>query len=639
MASGRPGDERVKPKRNDTGLKSKITPPSSLRDLASKHASSGSRPSSGSGNFGNENATNESSPLISPPIPSREYLIPDPSQGSVSEDWEEGPSQETKSSLQMMFLTIACFGLQWCWSVELAYGVPYLIDLGVSKSVLSLVLIAGPLSGIIVQPYVGVKSDNSRNPWGKRRPYIASGAIATITALFCLAWAKEIVGILLSIFGLGKEAPVIASGTIIFAAMMIYVLDFVINVIQAGIRALIVDTAPMHQQNDANAWASRMSGVGNIMGFLAGYVDLPKLLPILGNTQFKVLCVLASLAMMITASITCTTIQERDPSRNTEPVKGNDGVIGFIRSLYHSVLRLPLQVGKVCKVQFFAWIGWFPFLFYTTTWIAGLYAEPFFRANPNLSKQEVAEIMLRGTRVASLSLLVFAISTLFFSIVIPPLVQPSYEIPAVPTKTVMTPTSNMAIPGGSDGYFPHRQSGQSGYRRHEIFKHIKAMTLPRIPGLTVRRAWIGSNALTVIILFSTIFVTTTHGATFLLAIIGIPWSVSCWAPFALIAADLNRRNAIRRHEIRPSDDEEDTKLLASGEGASRGDDQAGVIMGIHNVSVASPQLVASLISSVIFRYLQKESGQSGDDSVGWVLRFGGIATIGAACLAIGLKER
>ena len=48
---------------------------------------------------------------------------------------------------------------------------------------LALVWIAGPLSGTLVQPYVGMKSDNCRMRWGRRRPFIVGGAIATITAI------------------------------------------------------------------------------------------------------------------------------------------------------------------------------------------------------------------------------------------------------------------------------------------------------------------------------------------------------------------------------------------------------------------------------------------------------------------------
>ena len=142
--------------------------------------------------------------------------------------------------------------------------------------------------------------------------------------------------------------------------------------VQAAIRAFIVDCAPTHQQESANAWASRATGVGNIFGYLAGYINLTKIVPFFGNTQFKVLCVIACLALGITVAISCRYIEERDPRLEGVPVESKSGVLGFFRRVLSSVKRLPPQIRAICEVQFFAWIGWFPFLFYITTYIGQL---------------------------------------------------------------------------------------------------------------------------------------------------------------------------------------------------------------------------------------------------------------------------
>jgi len=92
------------------------------------------------------------------------------------------------------------------------------------------VWIAGPLSGVLVQPYVGLKSDNCRIPWGKRRPFIVGGAIATIMSLLVLAWAKEITSGFLGIFGANPDSQFVKTSVILFAVLFVYVLDFAINV-------------------------------------------------------------------------------------------------------------------------------------------------------------------------------------------------------------------------------------------------------------------------------------------------------------------------------------------------------------------------------------------------------------------------
>ena len=63
-----------------------------------------------------------------------------------------------------------------------------------SKSRMSLVWIAGPLSGLIVQPVVGMLSDKSKSRYGRRRPFMLGGAVAVAACYLVLGWAKEVVG-------------------------------------------------------------------------------------------------------------------------------------------------------------------------------------------------------------------------------------------------------------------------------------------------------------------------------------------------------------------------------------------------------------------------------------------------------------
>jgi solute carrier family 45 protein 1/2/4 len=83
---------------------------------------------------------------------------------------------------------------------------------------------------VLVQPYVGLKSDNCRIRWGKRRPFIVGGAIATIISLMVLAWAKEIVSNFFGLFGADSESQFVKTSIMIFAILFVYVLDFAINV-------------------------------------------------------------------------------------------------------------------------------------------------------------------------------------------------------------------------------------------------------------------------------------------------------------------------------------------------------------------------------------------------------------------------
>ena len=128
-----------------------------------------------------------------------------------------------------MILVLGIGGLQIAWCVELANGTPYLLSLGLSKSLMALVWIAGPLSGTLVQPYVGILSDNSRIRWGKRKPFMIGGTLATIISLLALAWTRELCRGLLGFFGVDSNSHGVKTLIMVVAVVFVYVLDFAIN--------------------------------------------------------------------------------------------------------------------------------------------------------------------------------------------------------------------------------------------------------------------------------------------------------------------------------------------------------------------------------------------------------------------------
>ncbi|KAI9669799.1 MAG: hypothetical protein M1829_005054 [Trizodia sp. TS-e1964] len=551
--------------------------------------------------------TNEQSPLLSPSRPEDHDSIAgfdaSPLDGAQLEE-----SIMSKSMWYLIALTANIGGLQIAWSVELSYGSPYLLSLGISKSIMALVWIAGPLSGVLVQPYVGIRSDNCRISWGKRKPFMAGGALATIISLMALAWTREIVAGFLGIFGVPAESQGVKLTIMMVAVLFIYVLDFSINTIQAGIRAFIVDNAPAHQQDSANAWAGRLTGLGNILGYLFGYTNLPKILPFFGNTQFKVLCVIASLFMAGTLAISMIFVTERDPRLDGPPPTEKGGVVQFFKQVSKSIGRLPPQIRKVCEVQFFAWIGWFPFLFYITTYIGQIYVNPIIAAKPDMTPEELSLLWEKATRIGTYALLIFAITSFAANILLPFIVAPSFSNPSDKR------------PLSSDESIHSTRAATS-----LVARCLKSIV---IPWLTLRRAWLLSHVLFAICTWLTILVRSTAGATALVGIIGIPWAITLWAPFALISAEISKRDALRRSRRSSTTITGDANL----------EDQAGIILGLHNVAISAPQILATIGSSIIFKFLQKPMGSLGDESVGWVLRAGGIFALVAAYMTTRVGE-
>jgi solute carrier family 45 protein 1/2/4 len=55
------------------------------------------------------------------------------------------------------------------------------------------------------------------------------GGLATIVALLALAWAREIVGGILGLFGADRESEGVKVTIVVFAVGFVYILDFSIN--------------------------------------------------------------------------------------------------------------------------------------------------------------------------------------------------------------------------------------------------------------------------------------------------------------------------------------------------------------------------------------------------------------------------
>lgn len=139
--------------------------------------------------------------------------------------WSGQPDIKGRTEwVRMVLLCAVHFGITFTWGVEMTYCTPYLLNLGLTKSQTSLAWIAGPLSGLIVQPIVGALADSSRSKWGRRRPYILAGSAIVAGGLITLGWTKDLVSVIMA------TDTDFAKRLIIFLAVLaLYVTDFAIN--------------------------------------------------------------------------------------------------------------------------------------------------------------------------------------------------------------------------------------------------------------------------------------------------------------------------------------------------------------------------------------------------------------------------
>ena len=90
------------------------------------------------------------------------------------------------SFLQIWNMSFGFLGIQFGWGLQLANMSPIYKYLGASESELPYLWLAGPMTGLLVQPIVGAMSDRTWTRLGRRRPYFLVGAILASIALIAM---------------------------------------------------------------------------------------------------------------------------------------------------------------------------------------------------------------------------------------------------------------------------------------------------------------------------------------------------------------------------------------------------------------------------------------------------------------------
>lgn len=219
-----------------------------------------------------------------------------------------------------------------------------------------------PLSGILVQPVIGVLSDNSTLVCGRRRPFIALGALGSTLSMLSLAWANTIakkVDLFFLVYsGDNGGKQIISSATC--ACLSLIMLNICIQPIQVGLRSLVVDSIPRSQQASATAWTSSAVGAGNMLAHVNGSAGLEKTL---NMSRYQYLTLVSCTCLLVTVFLCCVFVSEQPPDSS---LSGNGSAPSLVDELSSSYGRIHWTIKGVFQIQFFSWMSWFPILFYSS---------------------------------------------------------------------------------------------------------------------------------------------------------------------------------------------------------------------------------------------------------------------------------
>lgn len=247
------------------------------------------------------------------------------------------------STIQLLNFCLGFFGLQFAWQMRIILSGPVTESLGASPFLFGLIWLAGPFTGMVVQPIIGALSDKTQTPLGRRIPYILGGAILAAIGLFVFPNSGNIAGLF------GENAPVWLG--LLIAAVMIWIIDACVNAAQGPYRALIPDNMPKEQHAVANSFLSFAIGLGSVIAAgTAPFLNKVFHYQMSTNAQFY----MAGLAFLLATVWTCLTIRERKiaPTKKEENIQSPT----FIENL-KEFFKMSPEVPKICTMQFFAWIG------------------------------------------------------------------------------------------------------------------------------------------------------------------------------------------------------------------------------------------------------------------------------------------
>ena len=279
------------------------------------------------------------------------------------------------STMQFLNFALGFLGLQFAWQMRIALSEPVTSSLGASPLLYSLIWLAGPFSGMVVQPIIGVLSDNTKSRFGRRRPYLLGGAIITAIALWAFPHSAGISDIISKVCHCNMPAW----GGLLIAALMIWVIDACINIAQGPYRSLIPDVVPREQHAQANSYISLAIGLGSVIAMLVAPA-----LKFLFDYQMPITAqfLMAGLAFVLAMLWTCLTIQEKSSLNIEENKEETAEKQSFWQSLKEFFLLSP-EVKKICTMQFFTWIGMMCLLIYVTPFVMHtLYGIPDISASP-----------------------------------------------------------------------------------------------------------------------------------------------------------------------------------------------------------------------------------------------------------------
>jgi maltose/moltooligosaccharide transporter len=147
---------------------------------------------------------------------------------------------------QIVNMNVGFFGIQFSFGLQQASMSPIYRYLGADDAHLPYLWLAGPMTGLLVQPLIGAMSDRTVTRWGRRTPYFLIGALLCSLGLIAMPF----------------------SSALWMAASLLWILDAANNVTMEPYRAFVSDKLSEKQYPLGFLTQSAFTGLGQTLAYL-----------------------------------------------------------------------------------------------------------------------------------------------------------------------------------------------------------------------------------------------------------------------------------------------------------------------------------------------------------------------------------
>ncbi len=154
------------------------------------------------------------------------------------------------SALQIWNMCVGFLGIQIGFDLQNGNVSRIFQTLGAEIDALPILWIAAPLTGLLVQPIIGYLSDHTWGRLGRRRPYFLVGAVLAALALIAM-----------------PNAPALW-----VAAGILWIMDAALNITMEPTRALVGDMLPDEQRTNGYATQSFFIGAGAVLAGILPWI-------------------------------------------------------------------------------------------------------------------------------------------------------------------------------------------------------------------------------------------------------------------------------------------------------------------------------------------------------------------------------